>query len=161
EGLSLPDLSYRRTKIAMPAAGTGILPAAKIDNAITVAPDDRSRIARLRIVCLYDTELTRHRMTDALAHYSASGSALAGIADDQPVKRTDRLTVLIHREPQLLAHGQHPRNLGELTCLTSPEDGAVIALVETLWEPGSAIEDDAKPLLRAALGKRGVVAQFL
>jgi hypothetical protein len=161
EGLSLPDLTYRRTKIAMPAAGTGILPAAKIDNAITVAPDDRSRIARLRIVCLYDTELTRHRMTDALAHYSASSSALAGIADDQPVKLTDRLTVLVHREPQLLAHGQHPRNLDELTCLTSPEDGAVIALVETLWEPGSAIEDDAKPLLRAALGKRGVVAQFL
>jgi hypothetical protein len=162
EQLGLPDLAYHRTKITMAAAGTGILPASKIDDAITAAPDERSRIARLRIVCFYDSQLTRHRMADALGHYSATGpGVLAGAADDQPVSLTNRLSILFHRDPGLLAHGQHTRNLGGLACLTPPKDGAVIALAETIWEPGSTIEDDAKPLLRAAFGKQGVVSQFL
>jgi hypothetical protein len=160
--LAMPALSYDRTRITMPAAGTGTLPISQIDAAITAAADERSRVARLRIACLYDSQITRRRMADALTSYSTEGpGVLAGINDDQEVSLTSRLSVVFRREPAALAHGRHTRDLDQLACLRSPADGAVIVLAETSWEPGSVIQDDAKPLLRAALGQRGAVAQFL
>jgi hypothetical protein len=162
ETLGLPGLAYHRTKITMVTAATGTVPAAKIDAAITAAPDERSRIERLRIACLYDSQISRHRMADALAAYSATGpDILTGVADDQEVNLTNRLSVIFQRAPALLAHGRHDRDLDSLACLAPPEKGAVAVFAETLWEPGSKIDDDAKPLLRAAFGKRGTVAQFL
>jgi hypothetical protein len=162
EQLGLPDLAYRRTRISVPAAGIGTLPPSGIDDAITAAPDDRSRIASLRIACLYGSQLTRRRIADALAPYCPAGpEALAGAADDQPVALTGRLSVIFHHDPVLLAHGPHRRDADRLACLAGPPDGAVIALAETIWEPGSVIDDDAKPALRAALGRKGVATQFL
>ena len=81
---------------------------------------------------------------------SAGPRVLAGIPDDQEVSLTARLSVVFHREPGVLAHGRHSRDLDDLACLKPPADGAVIVLAETVWEPGSVIENDAKPLLRAA-----------
>ncbi len=160
--LAIPALSYRRTRITMPAAGAGNLAVSQIDAAITTAPDERSQVARLRIACLYDSQVTRRRMADALAPYSSEGPrVLAGIPDDQEVSLTARLSVIFRREPAVLAHGRHSRDLDRLACLKPPADGAVIVLAETAWEPGSVIENDAKPLLRAALGQHGAVAQFL
>jgi len=162
EVLGLQDLTYRRTTITMRTAQCGNVPAAKVDAAIIAAADERSRIERLRIACLYDSQSCRRRMADALAAYSAVGpDVLAGIGDDQEVMLTSRLSAVFHHSPGLLAHGAQARDFGSLPWLVPADKGAVAVLAETWWQPGSDIENDAKPLLRAGLGKHDVVVQFL
>jgi hypothetical protein len=122
----------------------------------------------LRIVCLYATETTRHRMLSALSWYSSSPSALTDVLDDVEVPLTGRVSVVCHHAPELLAHGGRERDLNSVGWIR-PEGrlGAVtvVALVETdvmaAQEARRRGDEDAKPVLRRELGKRGVITQFL
>lgn len=154
--LGLPEPVYRRTKITTRTAATGFVPPNKIDQAISA-----SGAAGIRIVCLYGDQTTRHRMIDTLSTYANTDTnPLVGAADDTPIALTPRLSVVFHYNPHLVAHGDHPRDLDELTCLNGEDNEAVINWVETSWH-GSTVEHDAKPTLRTEFGKRGIVAQFL
>jgi hypothetical protein len=156
ERLALPEPSYQRTKILATTATTGQIPIEQIDQAIYAAGTDR-----LRIACLYDSPLTRRRMADALSAFSSGGRhGLTGVMDDVPIDLTDRLSVVFRRAPELVSHGNHLRDINGLTCLAGDDGQAVLAWLETFWE-GAPVQDDAKPTLRAELGKGGIVAQFL
>lgn len=155
--LGLCDLRYGRTKITTPHGGTGQIPVTTIDDSVVA-----SGTRHLRIACLYDAQLTRKRAVDALSTYSAGApDVLWGVLDDEPMALTDRLSVVFHRAADALAHGEHDRDLDSLECLRGDDDMAVVVLAETRWEPGTTIEHDAKPALRADLGRRGIVAQFV
>lgn len=154
--LGRAEPNYRRTRITTRTTATGFVPASKIDQAIRA-----SGTPGIQIVCLYGEQATRRRMIDALATYATTETnPLVGAADDVPVSLTPRLSAVMHHDQELVPHGDHPRDLDGLTCLTGDNDLAVIAWVETSWD-GSAIEHDAKPILRTEFGKRGIVAQFL
>ena len=157
ERLELPELVYRQSPLSVGKSATGRVPGERIDLAI-----DAAGTQRLRIVCLYGSDDTRRRMADALGAYSMDDPAvLEGVANDIPIPVTNRLSVTFHRAPEVIAHGDHHRDLDGLTCLEAADGEAVAALVETEWKRGDAVLNDAKPILRAELGKRGVVTQFL
>ncbi|MQA08645.1 MAG: DUF3893 domain-containing protein, partial [Pseudonocardiaceae bacterium] len=154
--LGLSEPAFRRTKISTGKSTSGHIQRDKLDDAIAA-----SGAQRLRIACLYGQQGTRRRMADALSVYaSAEENPLLGATDGEQVDLTERLSVVFHHDPIIVGHGEHVRDLDDLAYLKTEEGCGVAAWVETDWD-GTAVEHDAKPILRADLGKRGIVAQFL
>lgn len=155
--LDTPPLRYARTPITVAPHITGPVPAGQLNDAIAATD-----VEHLRIVCLYATPPVRRRMIDALAAYStAEVNPLAGLPDDHLIQLTDRLSVVLHHAPVLLAHGPASRTVHDIPWLNAPDDTAIAALAETEWDPDDPPKDDAKHRVRLLLALRNVVAQFL
>ena len=155
--LDTQPLRYGKTAITVSPHITGPIPADQLDDAIAATD-----VEQLRVVCLHATPAVRRRMVDALNAYSANGPhPLAGIADDQPVHLTTRLSVVFHHAETLLAHGPHPRSLHGIPWIDAPEDTGVAVLAETYWDPEGPPKDDAKHPMRRLLAGHGVIAQFV
>jgi hypothetical protein len=154
--LGTPPLRYQPTPIRVQQQVGGPIPPDKVDASIVAA-----EATELRIVCLYATATVRRRMIDALTPYSADTNRLAGVSDDQPVRLTDRLTVVFHQAGNLLTHGNHARTVDGITWLEPQPDTAIAVLAETYWDPDCPPEHDAKHTVRRILGEHGVVSQFI
>lgn len=152
--LGLSDLTYKKTKIKVPAQVEGPIATDKIDAAIV-----GSGIQKLRILCLYDDQQSRRRMSDTIAEYSST--ELTGANDGEPIELTSRLSAVFHRDESLLAHGSHERDIRAIPYIHAEPETAVVAWAETRWKGEESISHDAKPVLRSGLGELGVVAQFL
>lgn len=155
ELLGTPPLAYAKTRVSVRPQTTGPIAPENLDASVLASGTEH-----LRIVCIYATSLIRRRMLDALATYCLQGpDHLSGVADATPIQLSDRCTVVFHRDPDLVRHGNHERFLDGVDALQQSQGVAVAAFVETDWQPDT--ENDAKPILRRSLAARGVVTQFL
>jgi len=160
----LPDLvplHYQQDTIRLPKRLTDPIARDMLPAAIRATGCER-----LRVICLYQSAAARQRMSTRLAELATS--PVAAIPDGDERQINERLSVVFHRTPELVAHGRHDRRplldqLPELTGLNRRDahhDG-LAAWVETLWHPGLHVDDDAKHQLRRLLAARGTVSQFL
>ncbi|AJC62086.1 RNaseH domain-containing protein [Streptomyces sp. 769] len=136
---------------------------------------------KLRVLALYQHQEMRTRMQRLLAYHFNRPDLAEGMPDDEVVQLSCRTEVLLHRAPQLLAHGDHHDQRGALTDALpglEAENTGVLALVETEYdakewgrqrraarrEEEGAINPytlDAKPEVSRHLARHGVIAQFL
>jgi RNaseH domain of pPIWI_RE/MID domain of pPIWI_RE len=114
---------------------------------------------RLRVLCLYQSAAARKRMSTRLDDLAVSPAA---IPDGDERQISERLSVVFHRTPELIAHGRHERRplLDQLSGLNG-NDALTAAWVETVWNPSLRVDDDAKHQLRRLLATRGMISQFL
>lgn len=154
--LGVPEPAFSRTPLKVGKQDNAPIAPTGIDAAIVC-----SGAERLRIACLYSTQATRERMVNALATYSPDGVArFVGLPDDHDVALTDRLSIVLHHCPNELKHGKQERDLSSIECLHQQSQHAVAVLAETHYDDANVV-NDAKPILRTALGRRGIVVQFL
>lgn len=164
----LMPLRYERTAISAsrPSARTrarhGILedrrqriPLVELPSAIIASGHQH-----LRVVFLYATPQTRHRMTAALSQWTGLSAAQP---DDDLIPFGDRASLVFHHVPEPLKHGPQSRNalLTDAPGLHAGDETMVAALIETEWSTEREIADDAKPQLRRLLAQHGIVTQFL
>jgi RNaseH domain of pPIWI_RE/pPIWI_RE module N-terminal domain/MID domain of pPIWI_RE len=154
---TLPDLvplHYEQDSIRLPRRMTDPIAREAVPSAIHAAGFER-----LRVLCLYQSAAARKRMSTRLDDLAASPAA---IPDGDERQISERLSVVFHRTPELIAHGRHERRplLDKLSGLNG-NDALTAAWVETVWNPTLRVDDDAKHQLRRFLAERGVVSQFL
>lgn len=115
---------------------------------------------RTVILCLYATVEARTRMTTELQ--ALAGRPFALTADDHRTPINERLDLLAHHCPELLAHGHVNRAaLCARLPVTTTDDELVAAWIETEYHPQLEIIHDAKPHLRRLLGRLTIPVQFL
>jgi hypothetical protein len=155
---TLPDLMplhYEQDTIRLPRRMTEPIAREAVPDAIHAAGFER-----LRVVCLYQSAAARKRMTTRLDDLTANPTA--AIADGDERQIGERLSVVFHRTPELIAHGRHERRplLDQLAGLNG-NDALTAAWIETVWNPSLRVDDDAKHQLRRLLAARAMVSQFL
>ncbi|CAM2807891.1 RNaseH domain-containing protein [Streptomyces albus] len=137
--------------------------------------------SKLRVLALYEHQEMRTRMQRLLAYHFNRPDLADGMPDDKIVHLGCHTEVLLHRAPELLAHGRHHDRRGALTDALpglAAENTGILALVETEYdakewgrqrraarrgEEGALdpYELDAKPEVSRHLARHGVIAQFL
>lgn len=121
---------------------------------------DSTGYPRVLILCLYATVEARERMAAELHAVCEHPVTLSD--DDRRIRINERLDVLVHHCPQLLAHGFVNRAaLCASLAATTTEDELVAAWIETEYHPKVDIVHDAKPHLRRVLGRYEIPVQFL
>jgi RNaseH domain of pPIWI_RE/pPIWI_RE module N-terminal domain/MID domain of pPIWI_RE len=155
---TLPDLvplHYEQDTIRLPRRMTDPIAREAVPYAVHAAGFER-----LRVVCLYQSAAARKRMSTRLDDLAAGPAATVADGDEHQI--SERLSVVFHRTPELIAHGRHERQplLDQLSGLNG-NDALTAAWVETVWNPTLRVDDDAKHQLRRLLAARGMVSQFL
>jgi hypothetical protein len=154
--LGAEPLTFSRTKLTAGPHIEGPIAPPDLDTAVSA-----SGTQSLRIVGLYSEQRTRDRVVKALGEYVPEGTQLSA-PDGAEIPISERVTMVFHHAPQVIGHGKQMRDLAQIPALTAPDDGAVVALVETtLPTTKEEKDDDAKPVLRKKLGALGIVSQFL
>ncbi|MEV7005852.1 RNaseH domain-containing protein [Streptosporangium sp. NPDC051022] len=156
----IEPVTYRPTKIKVQhddAIGRERISPDSLDTAISSAGFER-----LRVVHLSAKPATRERIREEVEQYGQEDTCLlpdVGVAQ----RLTRRAEFASYDVAPLLQHGWIDRS-GLLTAaplLAADAGTLVLAVVDTEYENGSVLPDDAKPALRQALAKIGVNSQFI
>jgi hypothetical protein len=126
--------------------------------------------ARLRIVCLWDSDWTRQRMRTAICQaFGHDPDTLIAVdgADTPLLQQAEQaVTVWFHRAPEALRHGPitgRAHEVAAIPALTAEDDTLIVALCETRYEDDQELPeaDDAKHQLRRILASMGIPSQFI